>query len=149
MEHRSAAEVADKLVRRRARLIPVFLVLFLGWQGNYALLPAHPDRPVDQLKIAAWLVWALALLLVFATGGGFFRGKAVRALINDETTREHRRTAYVFGFWAAIACSVLLYAVEMFEPVSGRDAVHLIITAAVSASLLVFGVLERRSLRDA
>jgi cation transport ATPase len=148
MQHESAAQVAERLVRRRARLIPVFLILFLGWQANYALLPNHSARPVDQVKIAAWLVWALVLLLVFATGGGFFRGKAVRALLNDETTREHRRTAYVFGFWAAIACSVLLYAAQIFEPVPGREAVHLIITASVAATLLAFGVLERRSLRD-
>jgi hypothetical protein len=37
----------------------------------------------------------------------------------------------------------------MFEPVSGRDAVHVIVTAAIAAALVRFGMLERRALKDA
>jgi hypothetical protein len=148
MAGRSAVDIADRLARRRARLLPMFAILFLAWQANYALMPDQAARPVDHVKIAAWLVWALALLLVLVTGGGLFRSKAVRALLNDESTREHRRTAYAYGFWAAVGCAVGLYAVQMFEPVSGRVAVHLIVTAAVAAALLAFGILERRSFAD-
>ena len=42
-----------------------------------------------------------------------------------------------------------LYVVNLFEPVSGRDAVHIIVTVAVASALLNFGMLERRALRDA
>jgi hypothetical protein len=34
----------------------------------------------------------------------------------------------------------------MFDPLGGREAVHVVLTAAVAASLLTFGALERRSL---
>lgn len=148
MSSPSAVELAERLGRRRARLVPLFAILFLFWQSNYALTPEHAARTVDHVKIAAWLVWSLALLFLLATGGGLLRGREVRALLNDETTREHRRTAYMFGFWAAITCAILLYVVQMFEPVSGRETVHIIVTGAVAAALLRFGILESRSMRD-
>ena len=49
---------------------------------------------------------------------------------------------------AAMGTAIGIYVVAMFEPVSGRDAVHIIVTAAVAAALLNFGMLERRALRD-
>jgi hypothetical protein len=45
--------------------------------------------------------------------------------------------------------AILLYVVDMFELVSGRDAIHIIMTAGIGAALLTFGKLERRALRDA
>jgi hypothetical protein len=144
----SSVDVADRLARRRARILPVFAVIFVAWQANYLALPPESGRAVDHVKIAAWLVWALALLVLLATGGMGFRSREVRALLNDESTRENRRTAYAYGYWAAVGSAVGLYGVGMFEPVSGREAVHVVVTAAVAAALLTFGALERRSLRD-
>jgi hypothetical protein len=37
----------------------------------------------------------------------------------------------------------------MFEPISGRDTVHIILTVAIAAALLTFARLERRAHRDA
>jgi len=73
----------------------------------------------------------------------------VRALLNDETTREHRRTGFVNGFWAACLTAIGVYVVDMFEPLSGRDAVHIILTVAIAVALLTFARLERRAHRDA
>ena len=70
------------------------------------------------------------------------------AMLNDESTRAHRQTGYVYGFWAAMGTALGIYIVNMFEPVSGRDAVHIIVTAAVATALLNFGMLERRALRN-
>ena len=100
------------------------------------------------MKISAWLVLTIVLLAGLATGGAWFRSRAVRQLVNDESTRVHRQTAYVYGFWAAMGTALGLYIVSMFEPVSGRDAVHIIVTVAVATALLNFGLLERRALRD-
>ena len=44
--------------------------------------------------------------------------------------------------------ALALYVLNMFEPVSGREAVHVIVSVAVAAALLHFGKLERRALRD-
>ena len=45
--------------------------------------------------------------------------------------------------------AIILYMFDMFEPVRGRDAIHIIMTAGIGAALLTFGRLERRALRDA
>lgn len=148
MEQENATEVAERLTRRRARIMPAFGLFFIVWQANFLSAPEAPARLVDHIKISAWFVWALVLLLLLVTGGGFFRGREVRALMNDELTRENRRTGYTYGFWAAVGSAIGLYAVALFEPVSGREAVHIVLTAAIATALMMFGALERRQLRN-
>jgi hypothetical protein len=145
-ERISDVEEAERLVRRRARMLLLLVILFLSWQGDYFLADGALGRTVDHVKVSAWLVWAIALLAILATGGGYFRSRAVRALMDDDTTRHHRLTAFSFGFWASVGAAILVYALSMFATVSGREASHLIISAAVGASLLSFVWLERRAL---
>ena len=86
------------------------------------------------MKIAAWLVLSIVLLLMLATGGAWLRSAEVRALLNDETTREHRREGFVNGFWAACLAAVVIYAVDLFEPITGRDTIHIILTVAIATA---------------
>ncbi|WP_395623930.1 hypothetical protein, partial [Sphingomonas daechungensis] len=102
-----------------------------------------------HFKIAAWLVLSIVLLAMLATGGAWLRSAEVRALLNDETTREHRKTGFANGFWAACVTAIVIYAVDLFEPVSGRDTVHIILTMAIAVAMLTFARLERHALRDA
>jgi len=148
MNQRSISENAERLSKRRARALPVLGIVFLAQQASFLSMAEHSPRPVDHLKIGAWLVLSIVLLAGLATGGAWFRPRAVRALLNDETTRAHRQTAYTYGFWAAMGTAIGLYVVDLFEQVSGRDAVHIIVTVAVATALLNFGMLERRALRD-
>ncbi|MFL6737387.1 MAG: hypothetical protein ACJ8F4_10065, partial [Sphingomonas sp.] len=101
MNQRSVSEKAEKLNRRRARVLPALAMIFLAQQASYLSIPEHSARPVDHLKISAWLVLTIVLLAGLATGGAWFRPRAVRELVNDESTRAHRQTACVYGFWAA------------------------------------------------
>jgi hypothetical protein len=149
MNDRTVSEKAEALSRRRARALPALAVIFLAQQATYLNAPAQPERPVDHVKIAAWLALSIVLLAGLATGGAWFRSRAVRDLVNDESTRVHRQVGFVYGFWAAMAAAIALYVINMFEPVSGRDAVHVIVTAAIAAALVRFGMLERRALKDA
>ena len=143
------AESAEKLSRRQARILPQLAVIFLAQQATYFNTPAQSDRVVDHVKIAAWLLLSLVLLAVLATGGAWLRPKAVRELVNDESTRAHRQAGLVYGFWAAMAAALALYVIDMFEPVSGREAIHVILSVAIAAALVRFGMLERRALKDA
>jgi hypothetical protein len=86
--------------------------------------------------------------MLLATGGGVFRSKAIRALMDDEATRAHRGRAYAVGFWVAIGTSVGIYALTAFDRVMPREAIHIIVTAALAGALLTFGALERRAHRD-
>ena len=139
-------EKAERLSRQRARIFAVQAVLFLGWQTLYfSGHAADRVRAVQQVKISAWLVTAVLLLLLLASGGMLIRGRKLRGLLNDELTQTHRTRAYVAGFWAAMASAILLYIVDMFEPVAARDAIHIIMSAAIGIGLMTFSVLERRS----
>jgi hypothetical protein len=148
MPQASDIERADQLSRRRSRMLPVLAIFFLAGQAIYFSGPDVPTRDVDQFKVSAWLVWAVVLLALLGTGGGLFRGRAVRALMEDESTAANRLRAYSVGFWSASGTAVGLYVVSMFERVSGREAIHIILTAAVAGALLMFGMLERRAHRD-
>jgi len=145
MNQRTISEEAERLSMRRARALPALGVIFLAQQASFLSMPHQAARPVDHLKVGAWLVLTIVLLAGLASGGGWFRSRAVRNLLNDESTRAHRQTGYVYGFWAAMGTALGIYIVNMFEPVSGRDAVHIIVTAAVATALLNFGLLERRA----
>ncbi len=139
-------ELAEKLTRRRARFSAVLAIFFMvSHAGSFGEDPV--SRP-QTLHFAAWTVWAVLLLLVLATGGGWLRTTHVRALMNDETTIEHRRRALTFGFWMMAAVALALYGVTYLEPLSAREAIRTILTMSIGSALLRFSVLELRSLKN-
>lgn len=138
-------EIAESLTQRRARLMPVIGILFLAQQGIY--FSGHSAaRPPDHFKVAAWLCMAIALLLFLVAPAGLFRSRAVKDLMNDETSRAHRLQAFHSAFIAMITACVALYAFDQFEPMTGRDAIHLILSVGVATALIRNGMLERRAL---
>lgn len=148
MTSASDIETADRLSRRRARMLPFLAVLFLTQQAAYFSQPDSGMRAVDHVKIGAWVVLSIVLVLVLATGGSWFRPKRVRALMDDEVTRANRAEAFRIGFLATMAGAILLYFVSQFEPMSGREAIHIVTTVGIAAALLRFGFLERRAHKD-
>ncbi|MGN6819926.1 MAG: hypothetical protein ACTHJR_14760 [Sphingomonas sp.] len=142
------AETADRLVHRRARMMPAMAAIFIAQQGSYfsGRRLGEGSRLVDHVAISAWLVLSIVLLMAFATGGGWFRSAKVRALINDESARIHRAEGFRIGFLAMMIAAIALYILSLFEPVSGRDAIHVLMSAGIAAALIRFGMLERRAL---
>ena len=143
------AERAEELSRRRARALPVLAILFIAQQVTYYTGSGAGQRTVDHVHIAAWLVLSVVILLALATGGGWIYPRRVRDLANDEATRAHRTDAFNSAFLATMAAAVVLYAIDLFEPMAGREAIHLMMTIGIATALLRFGMLERRALRDA
>jgi hypothetical protein len=144
----SDVEKAERLGRRRARMFFFQGLIFMIWQTTFYTSPAaSPLRTVDAVKISAWLVWAVILLVLLATGGFPFRGRAMRALLDDELTKRNRTRAYVLGFWMAMFAALAVYVIGMFEIVTGREAVHIILSIAIGSAIFSFGVNERRSAR--
>jgi hypothetical protein len=142
-------EKAERLGRQRASIFAVQAVVFLSWQTLFVTgHVADRVRTVDQVKISAWLVLAILLLFLLATGGMLISGRKLRGLLNDELTRSHRARACVMGFWAAMGSAIALYVVGMFEPVSGREVIHIVMSFAIGTGLMTFSILERRSRRE-
>jgi len=145
----SDIDVADRLSRRRARMLPMLAILFLTQQASFFAGRAEDAvRTVDHVKIGAWLILSIVLLLALATGGFWLKPAKVRALMNDDVTRMNRAEAFRVGFLATMIAAIALYFLTLFEPLDGREAIHLLVTVGIAAALLRFGALERRAHRD-
>ena len=144
------AETADRLVRRRARMMPALAMLFIAQQASYfsGTRMDEGNRLVNHIAISGWIAMSTVLLFGLATGGGWLRGAHVRALANDESTRANRADALGLGFVATMIGAIALYLLSLFEPLGVREAIHVLITIGLAAALLRFGMLERRALKD-
>jgi hypothetical protein len=145
MEADDAAK-AEALSRRRARMLPVLAVLFVGQQASYFTGGGSAaDASPGGVHIAAWFVLSIVILLALVTGGGWIYSRNVRRLANDEGTRAHRDRAFRVGFISSMMACMILYVVTLFRPLSGRDAVHAVLTVGILVTLLCFAFLERRA----
>ena len=142
----SPAETAEVLSKRRARMLAPLAVIFLAQQASYFSTPATTaPRPVDTVKISAWLLLSIVLLAALATKGFWFHSRQVRDLIDDENTRANRGHAMQSGFLFAMGAGVCVYVLTMFEPVTAREAVHIMMSAGIGTALVQWGFLERRA----
>jgi len=150
-ETRSAAQIAERVSRRRGRVLFTQSLMFILWQASFTAWGSAGagDRLVDQVKISAWVVWVLGLMLLMSTGGGWFQSREVRRLINDEVSVDNRRRGQQAGFYGAVLGGLVVYAINQYvEPVSTLDAIHAILSVGVGAAILRYGMLERRGDRE-
>jgi hypothetical protein len=149
MNQRTIAEKADHLSRRRARMLPMLAVLYLIQQTTYFRSTANPHpRDVDYVWIGAWVVLSLLILAGLATKGFWLQPRAVRDLIDDESSRANRLEGLRVGFIVAVLTAIALYLVDEFSSMTAREAIHVILSLGLGAALLRFGILERRAHRD-
>ncbi len=142
---RRDVEEADWLARVRTMLFGLMAVAFV-----LAGL-ANPPIADDPIRSVGWGVLAV-LMLVNTTGigrGGILHRPAVRRLLEDETTREHRRTSHVAGFWAMTACALLIWLLGDRVTLSIAATMQVIVTAGICAALISFSVQEWMAMRDA
>ena len=144
----SDVDEAERLGRRRARMLPMLAVIFIAQQVSFFASEQEASerlvRTVDHVKVGAWMVLSLVLLAALYTGGFWLKRRSVRALMDDEVTRAHRASALSLGFLVTILGAIALYFLDMVEPMSSRVAIHLIVTIGIAAALIRFGMLERR-----
>ena len=144
----SDIETADRLTRKRARMLPFLAIIFLSQQAAY-FADSHPQvRTVDHVKVGAWLLLSVVLLLALATGGYWFKPKNVRALMDDEVTRANRAEAFRIGFLVTMVAGIGLYFLDQLVPMQGRESIHILVTVGIATALITFGALERRALKD-
>lgn len=140
------AELTDRIAWGRARASTVLALVFIAAQAGSFPDDVPLNRP-QTIHLAAWILWAAALMFFLATGGALFRGARLRARLNDESTVEHRRRAMALGFWSAIVTAFGVYGLSFIEPITARDGARLIVTFGIALALLRFGTLERRALK--
>jgi len=143
----SLAERADRLNRRRARMLPV-LALFLLIQQSAFFGAGDGMRSVDMVRNGAWVVLTGVILAALLTGGFWFHSRDVRRLMEDDVTQANRASALALGFGLAMATAIALFALEAFAPgsASAREVIHIVVSVGLVAALLRFALLERRAL---
>lgn len=139
-------ELADRYSRKRALLALIAVVAFVvsqvvAWPGVF--VDSQPGARGDW-----WAVNAIILLAVVATGGGVLSRRRIRALVHDELSRSHLRTAVGLGYWVAMGLGLVLYLAPWFADLTSRQAIYLIVTGSVAVPLVTFAVLERRAHSD-
>ena len=146
----SVAEKAEYLSKRRARMLPALAAIFLTQQAAFLSTVNSPaPHAAYSVKISAWLVLSIVLLAALSTKGFWLEPKEVRDLIDDENTRANRNEGMRWGFLFAMGSAIAIYVLTMFDVVTGREAVHIVLSFGIAAALLRWGVLERRAHRDA
>lgn len=148
MSERTIAEKAERLTQKRARMLPFLAVIFLSQQATYFSSAGKGPDAAETVKMSAWLVLSVILVAALTTKGFWLQPKQVRDLVDDENTRANRLDAMWWGFLLAMAACVGVYIDTMFEAVSGREAVHIVMSFGIAAGLIRWGVLERRAHRD-
>ena len=146
----SVAEKAEDLSKRRARMLPALALIFLSQQATFfSQMSGGEHVSAEKAKISAWLVLSVVLLFGLATKGFWLEPKEVRDLVDDENTRANRNEGMRWGFLFAMGSAIAIYVLTMFDVVTGREAVHIVLSFGIAAALLRWGVLERRAHRDA
>jgi hypothetical protein len=141
-EHLSDA--ADRLSRRRVRILTAVMILFAVQQANVSVNP--PTRTVEMVGLLAWLFMATALLMVLRTGGMLLRDPAVRALANDDVTRANRAEGIEWGFFGAMGGAILLSVVAALTETPVLVALRLVIMLGLFTATFRFVTLEKRAL---
>jgi hypothetical protein len=144
MVESSLSAQAERLSRRRARILPILAFFYFIQQMSFFSTPMG-ERTVDHFKIGAWAVMSAILLAALVTGGFWTRRPELRAMLNDESSRAHRADGLGTGFVVAMATGILLYVLNTFSPMTTREVIHLIVSFGIAAALVRFGFLERRA----
>ena len=149
MQSKSTVDLADQISRKRAIAVALAAAVFLVIQ--IVTRPVFNSEPetAHLSRIIMWAVNAVALLLLLYTGGGLANKSEIRALVNDEVTRAHSKSAVGIGYWVAMIIAMGLYAFAGDNNLSAREAIYLIVTPSIGIALLTFSWLELRAHRDA
>jgi len=141
-------EIERRSLRRRI-LLMVMASAFLVWQVpamDFFDGIAGRENPLFRIaSLAGFLVWAAGLVMLF-TYGRVARGvdaPEITAALEDELVRSNRRRAFTAGYAVSLATSAVVFAASLFWPITGSDAAHLVLVAAVVAPMYAFAVLER------
>ena len=139
-------ELADRYSRKRALIAVLAALVFLGVQ--FIAQPRVFGGSSHGTTIDLWAINAIVLLAVLATGGGILNRRRVRALVHDDLSRGHLRTAVLAGYWFAMGMALVLYLAPWFRDLTARQAIYLIVTGSIVVSLLTFARLEHRAHAD-
>ncbi len=131
---------AERMAGARAILFYLLAVTF-AVSAVIGIGPHHIDR------VLVWVALGIVTALNLTPLPQRLRPGPLAALMNDESTRDHRRRALGIGFWAAVIAALSLFALAGTFGLGAEDVARLITAAALSSALIAFATLEQRASR--
>ena len=147
MTNEELEAAAARIEKRTDRILTTSGLMFLAWKAAYFVIFDRGDRPlrtVDIVAISGYIAWAAALLMLLATGGGMFRNKEVRAILDDELAEAQRAAAYRNGFWALMAVALAAVITSQVIDIAARVLSHVSLSAGVVVAVATLAYLRRR-----
>ena len=133
-------ERAEQFARGRAIMAPFLgLLVLLMQQGIFFSWDWGSDSLV---QIFVWLAFALLMLALLLTGGGWFLPRRARELANDEVTRANRQRGITVGFVTAMITGFLVWAISPFEPLHAQRAANIIVSMGLGCAFVAYGMAE-------
>ena len=131
-------ERAENKARQRATLFYMMALVLV------VMTVVNLGRPTDGVRLAVWMV-TMALFALNLTPVAPMRSRALGRLLNDETTRDHRRSSFAAGFWAAIASALAIGFATRVAAIAPLDVTRVVVAAGLTAALVSFATLELRA----
>jgi hypothetical protein len=147
MDNDTLQDRVARIEGRTDRLLLTSGAMFLVWQVAFFTVvhtPRDAVRHVDVVAMAALVAWAGALLMLVATGGGAFRSREVREILDDELARSQRGQAFQNAFWVLMLVAFAAYVATTFSDVSARLLAHVSLSAGVLAAVATLAYLRRQ-----
>jgi hypothetical protein len=82
-------------------------------------------------------------LVHIAHGGGAFRAREVREVLDDERARAQRARAYQNAFWALRLVALLGYIAAQFAPIDAKLLAHASLSVGVPVAAVTLAYLNR------
>jgi hypothetical protein len=131
---------AERMASTRATL---FYLLAAAFAASAIMgIGAH-----HLVRMLTWMLLGVLTALNLTPLPQWLRPGPVATLLNDESTREHRRTALVTGFWAGVTATLALFGCAEALGLNAQDVARFIAAAALSSALATFAFLEQRASR--
>ena len=129
--------------KSRARAIIGYLLAVTLLASAVLAIRGHSE---GAARLVPWFVMiGLTALNLTALPFRWSRCGPVARLMNDETTRDHRRSSLAAGFWAMLVTATATIVVAALLPLDAISAGRVVVTAGLMAALVAFSTLELRA----
>ncbi len=130
----------DQISRGRVGFLLLNGIAFAVWQITEIgrVEEVLSGSTLSILSASAVILWTVTLAALFAPA--FTRQKTT---IEDELTRQNRRTAFSWGYWIVIGGAILALFVASNTTTPADDLLRIVLIVGVSAPIIRFAVMER------
>ena len=135
----SDIEHAEHKARARAICMALLAVVTM-FTATFGL--DNPANDAATFRGGSWLVTVALGVALLATSGGLMLNPRLRAIMDDERSRQNRARSFAVAFFGAMLTALALYVVSWSTPIETRAALRLVTGWGMAAGLARYAMLE-------